>query len=106
MRSELDLIRSDVKLLEQFAGVAVAEDRVGGEIVGGVHEVGFGRGRFACATDSGLGIADDAVVEIDEAGLNEGSQGEDDRGGVASGVGYEACAADLVAVQFGTAVDG
>ena len=65
MRGELDLVRSDVKLLEQLAGVAVAEDRVGREIVGGVHEVGFGRGCFACAADSGLGVADDAVVEID-----------------------------------------
>lgn len=106
MRSELNLVRGDVKLLEQLAGVAVAEDRVGGEVVSGVHEVGFGRRCFACATDSGLGVADNAVVEVNEAGLNEGSQGEDDRGAVAAGVGYEACGFDLVAMQFGAAVDG
>ena len=106
MRGELDLVRGEVKLLEQLAGVAMAEDGVGGEIVGRVHEVGLGGGGFAGAADSGLGVADDAVVEIDEAGLNEGSQGEDDGGGVAAGVGDEACVGDLVAVEFGAAVDG
>ena len=49
----------------------MAEDGVGGEIVGGVHEVGLGGWRFAGAADAGLGIADDAVIEIDQAGLNE-----------------------------------
>ena len=75
MRGELDLIGCEMELLEQLAGVAVAEDRVGGEIVGGVHEVGLrGRG-FACAADSGFGVADDAVVEIDHAGLDERGRG-------------------------------
>src|SRR5271170_6318166 len=106
MRGELDLIRSDVKLFEQFAGVAVAEDRIGGKVVGGVHEVSFGGGCFAGATDSGLGVTDDAVIEVDEASLNEGSQGEDDRGRIASGIGYETGCADLVAVQLWAAVNG
>src|ERR1700761_2286483 len=100
MRSELNLIRGDVKLLEQLAGVPVTEDRIGREIVGRIHEVGFGCGCFACAADSGLGVADDAVVKVDEAGLSERSQREDDRGGIASGVSNEACVADLVAMQF------
>ena len=64
-----------MELLQQLAGVAMAEDGVGGEIVGGVHEVGLGGGGFAGAADSGLGVADDAVVEIDQAGLNERARG-------------------------------
>ena len=68
--------------------------------------MGFRRGCFPCATDSGFGVADNAVVEVDEACLNEGSQGEDDRGGVAAGVGDEASVADLVSVKLGAAVDG
>src|ERR1700722_4864810 len=68
--------------------------------------MGFGCGCFARAADSGLGVADDAVVEIDETGLNERSQREDGRGGIASGVGDEACIADFVAMQFWATVDG
>ena len=44
MRSELNLIRAKMQLLEQFAGVAMAEDRVGGEVIGGVHEVSIVKG--------------------------------------------------------------
>jgi len=39
MRGELNLAGFEVELFEEFAGVAMAEDGVGGEIVGGVHEV-------------------------------------------------------------------
>ncbi len=45
------------------------------------------------------------MVDVDQAGLDEWGQGEDDGGGVAAGVGDEARVADLVAVEFGTAVD-
>ena len=106
MRGELNLICGEVELLEQLAGVAVAEDRVGGEIVGGIHEVGLGGGRLAGAADAGFGVADDAVVEIDEAGAEERGEREDDGGGVAAGIGDEAGRGDLVAMQLGGAVDG
>ena len=52
MRGELDLIRLQMELLQQLSGVAMAEDRVGGEVVGGVHEVSLGGGSFAGAADS------------------------------------------------------
>ncbi len=106
VRGELDLIGGEVELLEQLAGVAMAEDGVGGEVVGGVHKVGLGGGGFACSADAGFGVADDAVVYIDEAGLEQGSEGEDVRGRVAAGVCDEASVFDLVAVEFGAAVDG
>src|SRR5271156_5187693 len=95
-----------MELLEHLAGVTMAEDRVGGEIVGGVHEVSAGSGRFAGSADSGFGVADDAVVHVDYAGLDEWGESEDDGGGVAAGIGYEARVADFVAVEFGTAVVG
>ncbi len=87
VRSELDLVRLEMKLFEEFAGVSMAEDRVGGEIVRGVHEVGgAGGSSFSGAADSGFGVADDAVVDIGEAGLKERGECEDDRGRVAAGL--------------------
>ncbi len=106
MRGELNLISGDVELLEQLAGVAVAENGVGREVVRRVHEVRLGGGRLACAADSGLGVADDAVIEIDDAGLNERSQREDDRGRVAARVGHQPGFADFVAVKLGATIDG
>ena len=67
----------------------MAEDVVGGEIVGRVHEVGLGGGGFAGSADAGFGVADDAMVYIDETGAEERSEGEDDGRGVAAGVGDE-----------------
>ena len=61
VRRELDLVVGEVELLEELAGVAMAEDGVGGEVVGRVHEVGVGGGRFARAGDAGLGVGDDAA---------------------------------------------
>ncbi len=96
MGREDDLALVDADLLKQFAGVAMGEDAVGGEIVGRVHEVRLGGGRFARAADAALGVGDDAVVEIDEARGNQRPEGEDDRGCVAAGVGDEARAGDLM----------
>ncbi len=106
MRGELDLVRMDVQLFEQFAGVAVAEDGVRGKVVGGVHEVGGCCRGFACAGDAGFGVADDAAVEIGELGAEDGREREDDRRGVTAGVGDEARVADRRSVQLGRAVDG
>ena len=46
------------------------------------------------------------MIDVDEVGLNERREGEDGRRGIASWVGDEASAADLVAVELGGAVDG
>ncbi len=86
--------------------MAMAEDRVGGEVVGGVHEVGLGGGALAGAADAGLRVADDAVFEIDQAGLQQGREREDDGGRVAAGIGDEARLGDLRRVQLGRAEDG
>ncbi len=46
------------------------------------------------------------MVDVDYAGPEERGEGEDDGGGVAAGVGYEAGVADFVAVKLGGTVYG
>jgi len=41
-----------MKLLEQLAGMAMAEDIIGGKVVGGVHEVGLCGGCFSGSADA------------------------------------------------------
>ncbi len=62
MRGELDLGGGERELLEQLAGVAMAEDGVRREIVSRVHEVGFIGGFLAGSADPAFGVADNAVV--------------------------------------------
>src|SRR5271154_2337132 len=105
MRRELNLIRFQMELFEQFAGVTMTKDRVCGEIIGGVHEVGVCRGCFSCSAHSGFCVANDAVVNINQACLEQRCESEDDRGGVAAGIGNETGLLDGVAVELGATVD-
>ncbi len=77
------------ELLEQLAGVPVREDSVGGEIVRRIHIVRLRCGRFARTGDSGLGVGDDAAIEIDPSGGEERLERENDGGRVAAGIGDE-----------------
>src|ERR1700744_4590257 len=106
MRGELNLLARELQLLAKFAGVAVVEDRVGGEVAGGIHEVRSGRGQLASTGDAGLGVGDDADLEVNEVGANEWSETEDDRGRIAARVGDEARGPDLSGVQLGRTIDG
>ena len=106
MGCELDLVGGEVELLQELAGVAMAEDSVGREIVGGVHETVVGRESFARAGDAGFGVGDDADVEVDHIRAEQGSEREDDGGGVAAGVRDEIRCGDGRAVELGVAVDG
>src|SRR5258705_3663697 len=105
MWSELNLICLQMELFEQFAGVSMSEDRVCGEIVSRMHEVGLRRRSFSSSAYAGFCIADNAMIDIDQASLKQGRKCEDDRGGIASGVGNEVGLADLVAMKFRTSVD-
>lgn len=105
MRGELNLVGLEMKLFEEFARVAMAEDGVRGEVVGGVHEVGFFTWSLACSADARLGIADDAVFHINEAGLEQRREREDDGGCVAPGISDKTSLADLVAMELGAAID-
>src|SRR5665213_2725223 len=105
MRCELDLVRAEMELFEQLAGVAMAEDRIRGEVIGSGHEVGLRCGGLSCSADSGFCIADDPMIEVDYASLQQGCEREDDRGRVAAGVGHEPGSPDGVAVQLRATVD-
>src|SRR5258707_14821910 len=105
MRGELNLICVKMELLEQFSGMTMSEDCVCGEIVGGVHEMGLCRRGLSSSAHSGLRIADNTVVNIDETSLKQGRQCEDNRSGIASGVGNEAGLPDLAAMQLRTSID-
>ena len=98
MRRELDLIRRERKLFQQFACVAMAEGVVGGEVIGTIHEVCPGGGGFPRAADAALGVADDAVVHVDQAGAKQWRKRKDDGGGVAAGVGDESRCGNCFAV--------
>src|SRR5580692_2539827 len=102
MWSELNLICLQMKLFQQFSSVAMSKDRVRGEIIGRVHEVGLRRRSFSGSAYSGLRIADDTVFNIDETSLKQRRKRQDDRSGVASGIGNDAGVADFVAMQLRT----
>src|SRR5258705_7596209 len=105
MRSELNLICCQMELFEQFAGVTMTEDCVCGEIVGGMHEMGLCRRGLSGSAHSGLCIADDTVGNVDETWLKQRRECEDDRSGIASGVGNETGLPDLFAMQLWTSID-
>ena len=62
MRRENDGRRIDPDLLQQFAGVAMREHAIRGEIVGRIHEMRLGGGRFARAAHAALRVGNDAVL--------------------------------------------
>ncbi len=83
----------------------MSEDGVCGEIISGMHEMGLCRRGLSSSAYTGLRIADDTVVNIDETSLKQGRKCEDDRSGIASGVGNEAGLPDLVAMQLRTSIN-
>src|ERR1700677_4203515 len=60
---------------------------------------------FSGAAYSRFRVADDAVVDVDKTGLKQRCKRENDRGCVATWVGYQASASYCVTMQFGAAVD-
>ena len=67
-----------MKLFEQFAGVAMSEDGVRGQIIGRVHEVSLRSGRFSSSAYAGLRVADDAMIDLDQTRLKKRRKCEDD----------------------------
>ena len=78
----------------------MAEDGVGGEVVGGVHKVRVGRGCFAGPADSRFCVGDDAAAKVDEIGAKERRKREDDRRSITTGVCDQAGVGDGGAVEF------
>src|ERR1700677_668897 len=94
-----------MKLFEEFAGVTMAEDPVGRQIVCRMHEMRLCGGCFSSAADSRFSVADDAVLKINKAGLKQRSERENDRGRVTTGIGHQASASYGIAMKLRTAVN-
>lgn len=106
LRSEAELAFFKQRIHEDFGYVAVLEERVGGKVLGDFAEARFEAGFSARAGDAGFRVADDAGIEIDGAGVDEGAEGEVGSGGVAAGIGDEAGVLDGVAEELREAVGG
>ena len=103
---KIDLARRHADLLQQFAGVAMREDAVGRKIVGRIHEVRLRRRRLSRAAHAALGVGNDAVFQIDEPRRDQRLQRQNDRGGVAAGIGNQLRARNLLAMQLRHSVNG
>src|SRR5512146_3438014 len=105
MRSELQLLCGHSELLENFAGVAMSENGVRRKTLGNFDEMRLRSRCFARTGDSGLGVANYAVMDIHEAGLDPRRECENDRRRIATRVRHQACACDRLSVQFGYSIN-
>src|SRR6476620_8868162 len=76
------------------------EDRVSGQVLRHFNEMRFLRGLFARAGYAGLGIADHAVIQINQSGANQRRQRQNDGRGIASRIGYQCGFFQLSAMQL------
>ena len=106
MGREDELLRLELQLLQDFAHVAMPEDRVGREIVRHLDEMRCGARLLAGPGDARLRIADYAWFELDQPTPQQRSQRENDGGGVAAGIGDQLRLGQPLTVQFRQAVDG
>ena len=72
MRRKNNVAAIDPDLLQQFAGVAMAEDAVRREIVRRIHEMRLRRRRLARAAHAALGIRNNAMRNINKACCKSG----------------------------------
>ncbi len=71
MRSEHDVVRADADLLQQLAGVAMAEYAVRREIVGRIHVVRLCGRCLARAAHAALCVGDDAMGQVNKPRGNQ-----------------------------------
>jgi len=71
MRRKYQLFRQYAQLLQNLTRMAMIEDRVGGKVLRYFHEMCFLRELFACPGNAGLGIADDAMVQVNQSCANQ-----------------------------------
>src|SRR4029077_11933535 len=105
MGGKNEAIFGQAGVLENFRGMAMRKKIVSLEIFVDFDEVKVTTGIFAGAADTRLAITDYAAVS-DQTGFGEGAHGENDTGGVATGIGDQARGGDFLGVQLGKAVDG
>ncbi len=84
---EGELAFAQARVLQDLRNVAMMQDAVGIEVLGHFAEAGGETGLSSCATDTGLGIADDAAAAIDGLRFDQGANGQVGGGWIAAGVG-------------------
>ena len=89
MRREDELFRQYAKLLQNFSGVAMVEDRVGGKVLRHFNEMSFLCGLLARTGNSRLGIADHAVIQVNQPRADQRRQRQNDGRGITAGIGYQ-----------------
>ena len=70
MRSESQFVGFESKLLNDLAQVAVIEHAISRQIVGDGDEVSFRSRLFARARDAGLGVGNNSVLTVYDAGFH------------------------------------
>src|SRR5580658_4074395 len=93
-------------VFQDFRGMAMREKIVGFEVFVDFDELQISPWIFACATCSGLAIADDVLAVRDETSIGKRAEGEDDACCIAAGIGDQARLCYVPGIQLGKAVDG
>src|SRR5262249_3447677 len=106
MGGENELRLGNASVLEDFGRVTVREKIVGLEILVELDEVKVAARFFAGSAGARLTVADHGAGGRNPKKCGERAQGENNAGGVATGVGDESRGFDLVSVELRDAVDG
>src|ERR1700729_3834315 len=100
MRRKSQRLGANAKLFQQLATVPMTEDTVRGKIIRRVHKMRLCRRSLARTAYAALSIGDDAMPDVHKACSDKRLQRQNDRCSIATGIGNEAGAADLRAMQF------
>jgi hypothetical protein len=102
--AELGFIEAGVH--QHLGDMTVVEERIGGEILGHFTEMGLQAGFPPGAAGAAFGVADDPGVQVEEAGVDKGADGEIGGGRITTRIGEQGGATDGIAVELGKAVNG
>ena len=89
MRSKRQLCLVQSQLLHHFSQMPVSEHRVSGEIVRHGNEMRTGCRRFTGSRNARLRVRNNSTLAIDQAGLQQRCQRQNDRGCVAARVRHQ-----------------
>ena len=100
MGTEDEFVFRQAGLLQNFRRVAMRKEIVGTKVFIHFDKVKVAAGIFASPGDAGLAIADHGLRGREQTGLRQRTQGENDAGGIAAGIGNELCVANLTGIEF------
>src|SRR5580692_9125407 len=82
-----NLATRNADLLQNFAGMAMRKNAVGGKIVCRVHEVRFGARDLSGSADAAFGVGHNSAIEIDDARGDQRLKSQNDRGSITARIG-------------------